>query len=560
MKFRLALVAALSLLATNAAAAEFTVRGVGDAAIKGKDPQAVRMLATREAKRKAVIAAIDKMLGAGASASPAVAPKIAAIVEQIGDDTIVDSTSQAVAGQFEVSLSLALDDRAFRELLSDQGVALNTAAVRSYSILAVMDEYRTTPKDLRAPLEELEEFSTRKGASLSDHSTAGSGSRSASASASQSASSLDARASDSSSASGRFSNSSRASDSFKAAGSGSSAAAAAGSGPGGSASMSAAERAQYSGSGSSSVSSMAKGQFAGQQASASSVRANESSSAAASRSSAASSFSKADVQAEVHDDLTYRKLVKYQPQSTAPDSLNRTYGALIGQLQAYDLRILDNDVFRSRYFQNQPMTLDRMTNSAELSRYVEFAKRDARADFFMAGASVIIDSGVSPTTGQYVCSGLVTVKTFSTVDGEIIAAETIPANGSGMNSDDCAGDVARKMALAVGPALGAQVQNYWKKRSMYGRELVLTLTGPFLSLPVRARFAQAVAALPGVESSVQRSSAGTEIELTVSYKGADPIDQALASSLANDPVFANLDSRTEGQRVNLCLGPCKPGV
>jgi hypothetical protein len=560
LKRHLAIAAALSLLSTSAFAAEFTVRGVGSAVIKGKDPQTVRAVATRQAKRNAVMAAIDKMLGAGASGMPAVSGKIDAVAQQISDGTIVDSSSQAVGGAFEVSLSLALDDREFRELLSDQGIALNTATARGYSILAVMDEYRTTPKDLRAPLEELEEFSTRKGASFSDRSSSGAGARSANAEASQSSSSLDARGSQSSSASGKYNESAKGKDSFKASGSASSAAGAAASGANGSASLYGSRQGSFSGSGSTSVSAKSSGQFANQQASASSVRANDTASSAASRSSASSSFSKTDVQAETHDDLTYRKLVKYQPQSTAPEQLNRTYGALMGQLEAYDLRMIDNDMFRSRYFQNQPLTLDRMSNSGELSRYVEFAKRDARADFFMAGTSVIIDSGISPTTRQYVCSGLVTVKTFSTVDGELIASDTFPANGSGMNSDDCAGDVARKMALSIGPVLGAKVQNYWKKRSMYGREVVLTLTGSFLSLPIRARFSQAVAGLSGVENSVQRSSSGTEMEFTVSYKGASPIDQALAMSLMNDPVFANLDSRTDGQRVVLCLGPCKPGI
>ncbi|MCA0358275.1 MAG: hypothetical protein LCH78_15750 [Proteobacteria bacterium] len=539
MKLASRLTLALCILATSASAAEFTVRGVGAVTIKGKDPQTVRALATREAKRKAVIAAVEKILGPGASANPSVAQRLEAIVEQVGDDSISDSSAQTVAGSFEVSLALSLDDRSFRELLSDQGVALNTQTARSYSILAVMDEYRTTPRDLQAPLEELVEFNTRKGASFSDRSSEGAASRSSSAAAYRSSSSIDAQNAQTRSASGRYSDSLRANGSSSASG--------------------ASRDANLSASQSGRVDASSSGQFSAREASASSVRGNTSAAGATARSSASSSFSKTDVQAEVHDDLSYRRLVKYQPRATGPERVSQTYGALMGQLQGYDLRVLDNDVFKSRYFQGQPLTLDRMTNGGELSRYVAYAKTDQGADFFLAGTSVIVDSGISATTNQYTCSGVVTVKAYATADSELIASDTLSAYGAGGNSDACASDVARKLALAIGPEIGGQVQTYWKRRSVYGRELVLRLTGQFLPLPVRARFSQTVSSLPGVESSVQRASGSGEIELTVSYKGTMPIDQALATALANDPAFATLDSRTDGQRVLLCMGPCKPG-
>jgi len=519
-------IAVACLLASSAAAEEFTVRGVGFAPIKGNRPEAVRALATQDAKRHAVIAAIDKMLGADASAKPEIAQKIGAIVDQVANSSVVDTSSEAVGDRFEVTLSLALDDRGFRELLSDEGVALNTSTTRSYSILAVMDEYRTTPKDLQAPVEDLVEFNSQVGSSFSDRSSAGSSSRAAAARASSAAYNVDAKDSSSGSVSGSYSGH----------------VSAAGSDQSGSAGLGASERAR----------------LAAQQSSSSSIRGSGAAASAATSSRSASSFDRTNVQAEDHDNVSYRRLVKYQPQATAPETLNRTYGALIGQLQAYDLRIIDNDVFRSKYFRDKPLTLDKIVNGAELSRYVGYAKTDSNADFFLAGTSVIIDSGISPTTGRYICSGIVTLKVYSTVDGETIAAETIPETGSGLNTDDCAGAVTQKLAASIGPRVGAQIQTYWKRRQMYGRELVLTLRGP-LSLGVRARFASAIATLPGVENSVQRSASGSEMEFTISYKGGAPIDQALAGALASDPTFAALDSRSEAGRVLMCLGPCPVG-
>ena len=198
--FALAAAAVAALLASTASAEEFTVRGVGSSSIKGVKPETVRAMATQEAKRRAVIAAIDRMLGAGASSRPEVAQKVDAIVEQVPDRAVEDTSSQAVGNQFEVSVSLALDDKTFRELLSDQGVALSTNAARSSSILAIMDEYRTTPKDLRAPVEQLVEFNSQTGGAYSDTSASGSSSRAAAAHASSAKYSVNAREASSASA------------------------------------------------------------------------------------------------------------------------------------------------------------------------------------------------------------------------------------------------------------------------------------------------------------------------------------------------------------------------
>lgn len=551
-RIALAATALAVLFSTQALAAEFTVRGVGSAPIvKGAKPEQIRALATHEAKRRAVIAAVDQMLGADASARPEVAQKIDQIVEQVSDASFSDVSSQAVGDHFEVSLSLALDDKSFRELLSDKGVAVNTATARSYSILAVMDEYRTTPKDLKAPLEEIVEYNSQKGSSFSDTSSAGQSSRSSSSHASSAALAADAHQSSSGSVKGAYSNNASASQSVS--GSYAQNAGASYSGQSGSGNLNASSSGHVSGS--SNLNASSKGWVDAQASQSSDAHVRAASASASSSSSSSSAYAKANVHAEDHDNVSYKSVVRYQPQSTAPENVNRTYGALVGQLQAYDLRVLDNDMFKSRYFKDAPLTLDKMVSGSELDRYVNFAKTDAKADFFMAGVSVIIDSGVSPTTGQYVCTGLVSAKVYSTVDGEVIASEMVPATGSGQNTDDCAAAVARKMALSIGPEMGAQIQTYWKRRTMYGRELILTLQGQ-LPLGLRARFANAVTTLPGVSSSVQRSASSTQMEFTVSYKGSAPIDEALAAALAADPAFANLDSRNETDRVLMCLGPC----
>jgi hypothetical protein len=444
------------------------------------DVQAIRASALKAAKRQAAIAAIDKVLGPDASKDPRVAAKVDAVVAQISEERIVDTKASREGDEYQVTLKVVLDDKEFRTLLSDLGIAINTAAVRSFSILSVMDEFLTSPRDLKAPLEELVEFSHDRGASLSDKS--------------------------------------KGSESFAA-----------------------------SASGNMQGSSNHEGHHGGgsQQNSASHNMAAKGSAAYAN-----------DVAMEAHDDVRYRKLVKYQPQNTGPEKTSQAYNALMGQLQDYDLRVLDNDVFRSRHFKDAPLTIEQMQNGEALTKYVAFARTEANADFFMVGNSIIIDSGKNRNTGDDQCTGLVTVKTYATADGEAIASETLSEAATGLNLNDCAGNVAKKLARIGGPLIGARVQEYWKRRATYGRELVVTLTGSPLPLMLKTQFSKAVRSLPGIEGDSQRVSNGKQLQLVVTYKGSEPLDQALATQLSSNPSFANLDAHTDGNLLYFCMGPC----
>ena len=449
-----------------------------------------------------------------------------------------------------------IDDKEFRTLISDAGIASNTATTRSFAILAVMDEFLTTKKDLRAPLEELTEFHAEKGKSFKDKSINAKSSNSAAASSASSATSIDARASTSVDA--KASSSGKASGSYSSNldASGKASAAGAARDSGGSASfgasregkVSASENAQFSGERSSS------GSYKG--SSAESLKASSAASASSASSQSASAVSAKNVASEEHDNVSYKKLVKYQPQNKGPEKTSQTYNALMGQLQDYDLRVVDNDMFRSKYFKSKPITIEQMQNSEELSKYVSFAKKDANADFFMVGTSIIIDQGMNSNTGEQECTGVATVKTYSTVNAESIASETISEAAAGRNLDECAGNLAKKLALVGGPIIGSKVQEYWKRRNTYGREFVLTLTGQTLPLMVKTIFTKTLKGVPGVEGNVQRAATDKEMQIVVTYKGTDPLDQAVFEALSSNPAFASLDSKTDGNQILLCMGPC----
>jgi hypothetical protein len=557
MSFRTsALAAVLAMgLSTCAIAKELEMYGSATVPATG-DAQSIRSIATKAAKRQAVVAGLNRVIGPEASNDPKVADKVQAIVDQISDSRIVDSKGSKIGSDYEMKVTLIMDDKEFRSLISDAGIASNTATTRSFAILAVMDEFLTTPKDLKAPLSELTEFHSEKGQSFKDKSINAKASANASASSSSSASSVDARSSSavdaraasSAKSKGSYNSNLAASDQAAVAGSARDSDGSASFGASGEGRVSASESAKFSGERSSSGSY--KGSTSG------SLKASEAQSASAVASQRSSAVSAKNVASEEHDNVSYRKLVNYQPQNTSPEKTSQTYNALMGQLQDYDLRVVDNDMFRSKYFKSKPITIEQMQNSEELSKYVSFAKKDANADFFMVGTSIIIDEGKNASTGESVCTGVATVKTYSTVNAESIASETISESAAGRSVNDCAGNLAKKLALVGGPLIGAKVQEYWKKRSTYGREFILTLTGTALPLMVKTSFTKALKSVPGVEGNVQRASTDKEMQIVVTYKGTDPLDQAVSEALSSNPIFASLDSKTEGNQILLCLGPC----
>lgn len=484
----LGLLGAVLLVSPAARALEIEVVGSGSVNMKVGSPADVRTKATAAAKKKAVALAVDKVLGPDASLDPKIAPKLDSLVTQIPDAAIVDTKSARVGDDYQVTVTLEIEDKKFRTLLSDLGMATNTAATRAYSVLAVMDEFITSPRDVKAPLEELVQFRHESGSTMSDKSTA------------------DAQ-----------------SDSFDGTSVKSSDAVA-------------GQRADRNG---------------GARVAAASSHEGTSVSAASSSASL-----KNDVQAETHDDTFYSKLIKYQPQGN-PEKTSQTYNALMGQLQDYDVRVIDNDLFRSKYFKEKPITIEQLQNSEELSKYVAFARDDAHADFFMVGTSILIDSGKNKSTGEANCSGVVTVKTYSTLDGESIASETTSEVGAGIDLSACAGNVAKKLAKISGAALNLRFKDFWKRRSTYGREYqVSLLTAQSLPLMLRMAFSKAVAAVPGVQSSTQRASSEKQVQLVVSYKGSEPLDQAIATGLMSNAAFSTLDARADGNHMVFCMGPC----
>jgi hypothetical protein len=436
---------------------------------------------TKEAKRKALNAAIDKVMGSKASSNPAVLEAYDRMLEQISDSSWSSvSVKDDGSGAVEISIVLTMDEKEFRTLLSDLGVSLLTANVRSFAILAIFDEFVSRPGDPSLPEEVVREFSSERLASYSDQSSGSASSRSSSAT-------------------------------------------------------------------SSSGSVSGHGSWGG-------VRGGAQSSDRSSSSDRAQF--KNDVEASAEERVSYKEIIKYQPKNS-PETSSVVYSALSAEFQDRDLRVLDNDMFRSKHFKDQPLTLEQMSKSEALATYVGFARQEAAADFFLVGNSIIFNTGESKATGNKVCTALVSVKTYSTSTGESIASDTLTETGSGGTFEECKGNLGKKVGSLLGPMIATRVQDYWKRRQMYGTEYSVFLLGPDLGVSTRMQFLNVVKNTADVVNVSKRNESSQQVELTVTYKGAEAVDDSLAMAMLSSPAFQiPFDKVVSGKKVFICIGKC----
>ena len=499
----LSLTLAAFLMGSALFAQEIATSGEGRAVITG-DIGLVKASAKKEAIRKAVSNALNKTLGADASMQPNIQEKYTEIIEQIDQFRTDEEMKTDTEGtEYVVKYNLKFDDQKFRKLISDLGIAVNTNTVRSSAILVLMDEYFTTPTDMKAPLEEVTTYSKDKSATYKEGASDKSYDKNSDSSNYQNDTSVDASARRKSSGAVGYGN---------------------GYGEG---------YASASSSGSASLS------------------AKDKSSGAQQSSSASGSESSSYVDASQNDKEFFQKIVKYQPKSATPEKQNGTLTALYNVFGEYDLRYLDSDIFKSKYFGNDPISLDKLTNSGELAKYAIAAHEDQKADFFAMGTAIIVDKGRNSASGSYTCDGTVVMKVYSTAgQAENISAGTVNESSVGGSPDMCKGNLGKKMAEKLGPVIAAQIQDYYKKRQMYGKEYVVQLVGIY-SLSQRNQFIKTLNTISGMKNIKSRSSKNGLSEYTVTYSG----DDIQSNITSDDKLLSDLkimDAVLNGSELKLC--------
>jgi hypothetical protein len=287
------------------------------------------------------------------------------------------------------------------------------------------------------------------------------------------------------------------------------------------------------------------------------VNAQGSLNASQETSSAAAAVKQQDVEAASHEKASYKRVVKYQDTSV-PVGRSMFLAAFAGNLRDYDLRLLDSTNARSQFFGDRKVSLNTLSNSAEMSKFSEFARTKAKADFLLVGNATVISADVSPATGQLTCAIQVEIKAYSTTSAELIASEGISTFASGPNIDSCAGVGTQKIARLVAPLFASRVLGYWADRAARGRQYIVELRGGALTLPVRLAFTKALRDLPGATGFDKRDDSSAMVQVTLTMKGNLDITEAVIGALMANPTFSSkeLDAKSEGELLTVCLGSC----
>ena len=165
--------------------------------------------------------------------------------------------------------------------------------------------------------------------------------------------------------------------------------------------------------------------------------------------------------------------------------------------------------------------------------------------------SYITDNGKNEHTGKNTCDGNVFVKVYSTTDGEVIASGTFTETAAGNSADQARSAVARKIGNELGEALSKKIQDYWKRRMMYGSEYVVQIKGNFLPAE-RMAINSSIQNVNGIKNVSLRTSDSSQAEFTVNYTGQGSIADAIFMKLYNSNLsskFSNYDYKITGNQV-----------
>lgn len=422
----------------------------------------VRSAIVTVARERANIAAIDilveRVLGAGATKNPQVASRLNDLYSQINTYVINKVyTGEVIDNNYVAKVKLTVDDAAFRELISDLGIAINTAQVRSHSILIVMDEFFTAPSDMHSNV-------LTKETTTYDYKYNEKDKKTTKLSAKDSAGNKSSAGYSGYYGTSRYKNVSN------------------------------------------SNSSLNYGNYV--------------------------DYSK-------NESEFFQNIKEYAPRNPQAQNINLTRPELVKAFNRADIKSINEQIFKSKYFKGKPITSDQLQNSEELAKYVKFAQTDAKADYFAIGVSYITDRGINESTGMRAADGVVFMEIYSTQDGEMIAAAKYEDSALGNTADTARSIVAGKIGTGIGEELSKQIQKYYNKRNMYGSEFIVEIKGNFLPIE-RININKALQTTDGIKNVTIRTFDNTKVEYVLNYSGQEPVGDCVFMKLIDvSPKFNN---------------------
>lgn len=485
------------LMMTPALHAEIIkVNGEGQATINKKDLNLTRNQAFNAAKEDAVISLIKKINGPQAMQDAQ--PFLQDIIKQVDNSYIANLGSQSNANELVTRVSIEMDDQEFRTILNDLGLAKKNS--RTSPIMIVMDEYFGVPKDHSKPVKEFTSYFSDKSYAYDENADY--------------SSKINAKSTDSVSSSNKGSSSGYAAGGY----------------------------ANYYGAGTHASGSRSSHNNNYKASSSDSYKSSESASYA---------------QSERQNDIqSFVKYVEYQTPSVIPEKDNQTLNSIASYASKYDLRLMDSDLFRSKYLKGRSMNIQQLLSDSELAKFATAARAE-KADWFMAGSSHIFDRGRSTATGQYVCDGAISFKVYSVDDATLMAGQTRTESASGATANACRTNVAAKLGQLAISEVGPQILNYAKNRSMYGKEITIFVKSTTNNVSSRLGddLYIALEEIPGAENIDIRTQDGKMVEMTMTYKSDKPITAELAKALRKvNPTLSAAERLQQGNNITLCIG------
>lgn len=246
----------------------------------------------------------------------------------------------------------------------------------------------------------------------------------------------------------------------------------------------------------------------------------------------------------------YQHLVEYQTKAPKVEN-NLTEKSLSGKFNDYDITVINNDIIRSKYFKNNPITIDKLKKSEELAKYIDYARKEASADFLAIGTSSIIDKGIDSNLGLNVCDGIVEISVYSTSNGEQIASGSRTSSATGNSADQARDLVAEKIGNELGDILSVKIQDYQKNRAEYGSEFLVQVKGVFSPME-RITLNKILKGVNGIQNVNLRTSDSGQCEYVINYKGTEILSDSIFEALAESSLaykFANYDFKTVAGKI-----------
>jgi len=245
----------------------------------------------------------------------------------------------------------------------------------------------------------------------------------------------------------------------------------------------------------------------------------------------------------------YEHIKEYAPQKPLVNGKETAVNALGEAFKKYDIRMISNDMFKSRFFKGQYVTADKLADDETLSKYVEYAKNEAKADYFAIGIAYIVDKGINPNIGRNMSDAVVSMKIYSAQTGELLASSSLTETASGGSSDQACAEAAQKASKNLGQKLALQIRDEIAKRTLYGQEYILEIRGRLLPAE-RIAVSKALKQAEGIKNVSQRSSDTGKVEYVLNYSGSEPVGDVIFMNLLNaSPKFNNYDYKSTANSI-----------